>query len=145
MAAFRKILLMLDAAAAAWLPDDYAFGIELAHDGLTESDPEDLTLVDAGSAEVLARWRTRLARPSAPNATGASADLAALPMTGRFLLVEIQHKPTGIRAVRTYAYETIRDLATNDALTVAQKRAQVRTALGNLYQTVQDRVVAAGG
>lgn len=145
MANWRRIANAIEDAANAWLPAGYVFGYELAHDGAADDDPEDLAMVDAGSAEFLSRWRARLTRYVARGDAGASDDLAALPASGRYLIAEILHVPTGIRAVRAYSYDTIRNLATNDALTPAQKRNQVRNALANLFSDCQSRVAAAGG
>ena len=149
MAFYRRLADAINDAANAWLPAGYVMGYELAHDSrrmpddpLLDSDAEDLTLVATGSNESLARWRVRLAVSTKP---GAAEDLAALPASGQYLLVEILHVPTGIRAVRTYAYATIRDLITNPNLTAAQKRTQIRNALQNLYDTCAARVAAAGG
>lgn len=147
MANYRRILEAIDHAANEWLPDGYVLGFELAHDSRLGADdaglagvPEDLAVVDEGSAESLARWRARLTRYAARGDMGAASDLATWPPSGRYLVVEIFHVPTGARAVRAYAYATIRDLATDDALTPAQKRTAVRNALNNLYQECQSRV-----
>ena len=149
MAAYRRIVERIEDAANDWLAGTgYSFGYELAHDSrLRPDDPgldaadEDLTVVDEGCAEILSRWQTRLTRGAARGDVGASDDLAALPASGRYLLVEIVHTPTGIRAVRTYSYATIRDLVTGPG-TNAQKKAQVRNALNSLYTDCQDRVAA---
>lgn len=149
MANYRAIVDRINDAANAWLPDEYAFGYHLAHDTRLRPDdpalasaPEDLTVVDEGCAEMLTIWRAELTRAAAAGMPGAADDLAVLPASGRYLLVEILHLPTGIRAVRTYSYATIRDLVTDPARTAAQKRTAVRNALGNLYSEVQDRVAA---
>jgi hypothetical protein len=150
MAWYLTIVERIDDAANAWLPPDYHFGYELAHDSrLRPDDPtladaaEDADTLDEGCAEILTRWRERLTRYAARGDVGAADDLAALPAAGRYLLVGIIHRPTGIRAVRTYSYATIRDLITNPNLTNQQKRNQIRQALGNLFQTAQERVAAA--
>jgi hypothetical protein len=145
MANYRTIIDNIEAAANAWLPPEFAFGYEVAHDAADPSAPEDLTMVDAGSAEFLANWRRRLTKYVAANHPGASDDLAAWPASGRYLIAEIVHLPTGARAVKAYSYETIRNLATNGALTPAQKRTQVRNALNQLYLDCQARVAAIEG
>lgn len=150
MANWLRLANTLNDAANAWLPAEYAFGYHLAHDCRLRADdpaldatPEDLTVLDEGCAEMLTIWRARLTRDAAAGVPGAADDLAALPTSGRYLLAEIVHLPTGIRAVKTYAYATIRDLITDPTKTNAQKRTAVRNALAALYQTCQDRVAAA--
>jgi hypothetical protein len=150
LANYPRLINAINDAANQWLPDGYSLGYHLSHDSrLLPNDPalpnapEDLAVVDEGSAEMLAHWREELTRDVAAGVPGAADDLAALPTSGRHLLVEIMHPETGIRAVRTYAYSTIRDLATNDALTAAQKRTQIRNALQSLYTLCQTRVDAA--
>lgn len=150
MANYLKLVNALDDAANAWLPEPYAFGYHLVHDcrlpacdPSLNATPEDTAVLDEGCAEMLAIWRAELTRAAAAGQPGASDDLAALPASGRYLLVEIIHTPTGIRAVRTYAYATIRDLVTDSTLSATQKRTRVRNALAALYQTAQDRVAAA--
>lgn len=148
MGVYWRIVNQIEDAANAWLPGDYGFRYHLAHDSRRSPDDpalagesEDTATLDEGCAEMLTQWRARLTRDAATD-SGAAADLAALPASGRYLLVAIVHRPTGIRAVRTYSYATIRDLVTNPNLTNAQKRAQVRNALNSLYTDCQDRVAA---
>lgn len=150
MTHYLTILNAIEDAANAWLPEMWSFGYELAHDSrLRPDDPafadavEDTDTLDEGCAEILTRWHHKLAALEANGVTGAAEDRAALPTSGRYLLVEIIHRPTGTRAVRTYSYATIRDLITDPTKTPAQKRQQIRNALNNLYQAAQDRVAAA--
>lgn len=149
MANYVTIVDRINDAANAWLPPDYSFGYHLAHDSRLRPDdpalvaaPEDLAVVDEGCAEMLTIWRRELTRASNAGEPGASDDLTALPASGRYLLVEILHQPTGIRAIRTYAYATIRDLITDPNRTNAQKRTAIRNALASLYSDCQARVAA---
>lgn len=139
---YAAIVQHIADAANAWLPDDYHLGYAIVD---IDQPQQSRALTDA---ELKREWRTRLAKYAARNDPGASADLAALPAdddgTGGHLLVEILHLPTGIRAVRCYTYAQVLNIINDPNRTNQQKRAAIRTALGNLYQTCQDRVAAAG-
>ena len=139
---YARMVQAISDAANAWLPADYYFGYHVYDFDASQAERA------AADAEMKAHWRTRLARYVARNAPGAADDLAALPAddpgTGGHLLVEIIHRPTGIRAVRTYTFAQVLNVINNNTLTPAQRRQQIRTALSNLYQTCQDRVAAAG-
>lgn len=152
MALFKTLIGRLDDAVNAWLPAGYVFGYSIPHDvpytpddPRAESEPEDLTHVDLHSGIRLTEYRQAVMRYGQSNpGKVTAADVTALPATGRYIIAEIVHQPTGIVAFRAYSYDAIRDLITGPG-TLAQKRTTIRNQLGSLLTDCQARVAAAGG
>ena len=151
MANFVRIAQTISDAANAWLPDGYVFGYSLPHDvPIRADDPEyatateDIAHLDLHSAIRLREYRqSAIAYGQKHAGTVTASDVTALPSAGRYLIAEIIHRPTGIAAFRAYSYDTIRDIATDDTRTLAQKRTAVRNALQSLFTDCQTRVQAS--
>lgn len=139
MSAYARLVQLVDYINTQ-LPENYVLGYEL-HD---DADTANLTRGDAWSK---GRWRAFLGARADAGDANAATDLAAIPADGTDeatagVLFEMLHVPTLTRVVRVVSFATLRDIATNDTLTTAQKRTAVRNAVISLLNDCQARVPA---
>jgi hypothetical protein len=150
-----RIVARLADVVNGWLPAGYSIAFDIPSDYLgkredvTDATPSDDAEIARGSFDVIRHWRRQLSNRSARGGafgTAAATDLAALPSSGNYILAELTHTNAGgvvdACVIRCFAWDTIRDLVTDPALTDAQKRTRIRNALASMLSDCQARVAA---